>query len=336
MSIEKDWAGIKFKIMRELGESIDIVFIRKRKGQPDHYYAQEHERSDGLGAFARLRNKLFGVDDRPLPSVDISTRPWRWLLPYYVVKHLWRQKKMIYRWKDHEQLVITASHGFAYMHFSKKATQELYQYCKEERININSLFLKHFDHFAAEYFLRPNHGKRVWMVPVNMRRQKQAQNFEGNHVTTLSVYVNNQDNPQSLYQQMRSMLKSKIIWGGEVVAQFPKYLGEDRLRALAQKGLSSPYFGLLTNLGKWSSGKDDDDSSWVLVAPASIYTPMACSLIEHEGELAVSCQLHGLLGDERDAKKICEHIVSELSGLNKGSIDIVEKKWSDVETIEHY
>ena len=49
-----DSAGLKFKILRELGEDVDISFVKFNEGLASKLYVRGHEYSDGLGFFADL------------------------------------------------------------------------------------------------------------------------------------------------------------------------------------------------------------------------------------------------------------------------------------------
>lgn len=325
----KDWAGLKFKIMRELGDDTDITFKHIKNDQVS-FYRRRHEVSDGLGAFAALRLKLYGVDE-DIPHL-IAKKPLLLVRLWLALRHVWRQRKRAYLWQPFINISNQKRKGYGYVAFSQDETNALNDYCKQQKINTTALFLATLDEIIAELFLQVDQEK-VWMVPVNIRSVREAKSLTGNFVTTLSVFVKRDLDARDIYQQMRSMLKSGLIWGGEIVANSPKYIGEEKLRRMATRGLSSPYIGLLTNLGSW---RQPDDSKWVLIAPASRYTPIACSLIEVNGRLSFCCQVHAGIGDETVAKKIADQLLDQLGGHIALSSKAQLERWDDVATIELY
>ncbi len=275
--MEKDWAGIKFKIMREQGEVVDMIFIKhKPDADKQEFYLKGHDEADGSGGLMQAMTQFDNYSSCPLPTVKSEKRPplfKRWYLAY---KHLKRQKPVHYPWKQFDSNNKGAAAGLSYAIFSKEETNALEQYCRENNTNLNSLLIWAIDRVTAEKFLKDkNFDSRVWMVPVNIRKKDQATNLSGNYVTTLSVKMH-QDTPQSIHQQVRSMMRSGIIWGGEIIANAPKYIGEKRLRKMS-KNIKSPYFGLCSNLGSWPLNGQTGSSTahWLAASPVTRFCPVA-------------------------------------------------------------
>jgi hypothetical protein len=336
-SIKRDWAGLKFKIMQDLGEPTDITFARLNddEGTVD-YFAQTHDKADGQGALTCLLSDLYNSPLYPLQGLDSSKKPTFLKRVIFVLRHLWRQKSVHYHWLLKSELKTCDPAGFSYYSFTEDENKQIKSYCREHATNLNSLILYYLDRRCASLFLQKNTDKRVWMVPVNVREAHEL-SYVGNYVTALSVYIQDGDTAQSLYSQMRGLLKSGIAWGGKFVANAPKYIGEKRLRKIASSGkVQSPYFGLLSNLGRWDLA--ECEKAWLVIAPAATPTPIASTLLEVNNKLTFTCQLHPALGEGDECRTLCEQVIEDvIAVVGRTPVNnTIFSKWNDINDCVQY
>ena len=65
--MEKDWSGIKFKIMREQGEIVDMVYIKHNlDNDTQEIFLKPHDETDGAGGLLQafsLKMLLLSITD---------------------------------------------------------------------------------------------------------------------------------------------------------------------------------------------------------------------------------------------------------------------------------
>jgi hypothetical protein len=327
--------------MQELGECIDIIYIKHSlvKNQQD-IFLKPHDKADGASAFAQILKTEDNLNIDSLPTVKLHSRPNIFKRIKLALDHLKRQSPVNYNWLNKTNKTGT-SQGISYTLLTLEESAKLDLFAKSNNINSNSILLESLDKVSKEMFLKEDQ-KRVWMVPVNMRMPDQAKTFSGNFVTTLSVHMTDSDSPQTTYSQIRSMMKSGIIWGGWIIANTPKYIGEKRLRKLS-KNIKSPYIGLCSNLGSWPPVSQETNTSqdhqWVVASPVTKYCPIATVIIKWNGRYSISCQLHPSISE--DIKDTTNFIASWKKLLLQQSNQPVSKNintldWKYVEQQAHH
>jgi hypothetical protein len=303
--------------MEEFGECIDIIYAHVDQEGKHHYYSYGHDVADGLGSFASLLRDKYSYHYGALPTVSEKSKPGILKRILLALKHIYRQRSRTYNWKQLPTDKSGRSVGCSYIMFSKEQTDTLNKLSKARGMNANSVLLTCLDRVSAKKFIKEDslEEQRVWMLPVSMRSKNEENLYRGNYVTALSVYTKSSESPESIYGQLRSMLKSGIIWGGIIIANTPKYIGEKRLRQMAPK-IRSPYFGLLSNIGSWPKEGDNllPNDSWFLIPPATKFTPVASACITWQGQLSLCCQLHQSISSEmKDVEELISELQSELT-----------------------
>ena len=331
-----DWTGLKFKLIEELGDSVDIYFI---KFDHDNYsiYSISHSQADGASGFAQVLNQVDGLNVSTLPCVKESNRGNICKRLYYAVKHLILQSPVEYKFINK---VESGKNKFINLiSFSPSESKILEDYAVKKSININSLFLDCLDKIIVKNFL-VNDSARKWMLPVNIRRKKYSKYLKGNFVTALTIKTNSSSTEVSIYKQIRTHLKSGIIWGGWIVANAPKFFGVKKMRKMTQS-LKSPYIGFCTNLGKWPLDKEKVTKSnhiWGLSASPNKFTPVSLSILEWDSRITIGLEIHKSLAIknkpgnqilEELLEKICEKVNQKLSP-KKLVIDKTEEKITSV------
>jgi len=308
-----DPAAVKYLLLAEKGENIDIVFLQTSvEDSPPKIFMRSHIQSDGIGALLDLM-KIDGTHIQKGPVLKHSGRPPLFKRLLLMREHLKRQAPIDYSWKKIDRRVTGVSAGIAYLTFSVEQTTRLNEFCKNHECNLNGLILWSIDYVARERYLMASQ-KRVWMVPVNIRLQE---NEMGNKVTALSVNIFDGDSPGIIYRQIKSMLQGGLYWGGMIVANLPRYIGVRALRFLT-KNLKSPYMGIVTNLGNWNHGPSVE--RLLVSAPATSFCPIAIGVMTWNGSLGMSCQLHPSLSkniQETDQLlEDCKNKLLEYAGMN--------------------
>lgn len=343
---QKDWAGIKFEIMKDFGECIDIVFIKKDNinspKESDKFYIIPHSKADGISAILTLLEQVFGLKNTSVPVVKKVKKPFLLRRLFLAYKHLKRQAPQNYALKQFTSIKKGNPSGLGYFIFSNEQTQKIQNFCLENKISLNALLLNALDQVTCKEVL-DKHQKRVWMVPVNIRDEDHKRYRLGNHVTTLSIHLakDSDSSAKSINQQMRDQLKSGIIWGGKIIANSPKFIGEKRLRKIGAN-VKSPYIGLCSNIGSWPNLYDDLQDKNTLTEhiivspPATSFCPVALAIMTWNECLTLSLQLHpSLINDLTKTSDYLEKIISEVLWACKVSKDAHQKvmahNWQDLQ-----
>lgn len=344
--IQKDWAGIKFEIMKDFGECIDIVFVKKDKidspQDTDKFYIIPHSKADGISAILNLLEQVFGYTNTSVPTVKKVKKPFFLKRLFLAYKHLKRQAPQNYTLKQSTSIKRGDPCGLSYFIFTNEETQKIQNYCLENKISLNALLLNILDRITCEEVLK-THQKRVWMVPVNTRDEDHKKYRIGNHVTTLSIHLNeNSDSSaKSINKQMRDQLKSGIVWGGKIIANSPRFIGEKRLRKIGEN-VKSPYIGLCSNIGNWPNLYDDlqdknDLTEHIIVSPpATSFCPVALAIMTWNDCLTLSLQLHpSIINDLAKSNIYLEKIISEILNTCKLSknktVKVTGHEWSYIQ-----
>lgn len=341
----KDWAGFKFKLMKEQGECIDIIYIKHSLlNHSQEFFLKPHDLADGSSALAQIANQEDNLEIESLPVLRHNKKPNLLMRVLLAIKHLHLQKPRNYSWKLKTKKIGTSA-GLSYIIFPPEISQIIDKKSKENGYNTNSLLLRTLDKVSRQELLSPKNSskeKTVWMVPVNMRTKLQAHQFSGNFVTTLSVHITPTDTIGSIYKQISSLMKSGIIWGGWIIANTPKFIGEKRLRKIS-KNMKSPYFGLCSNLGSWPPEHAKNESSqhhqWIPVSPVTRFCPVSTVILKWNDSYSLSCQLHPSISNNlKDTEQLVDkwgrEILKEFNLTHNNQIHTVA--WDRVESNAQY
>ncbi len=336
---EIDWSGIKFKIMKEFGECIDIIFVKEKfNNQAREIFLKPHDQADGLSAVTQLLELDNKISINNLPIAKIHNKPSRIKRMILAFKHLKRQAPFNYQYKIERKEITGTSPGISFFYFNNEQTSTLKELCLKRNINLNSLVVWALDKAASTVFVEKE-SKRVWMIPVNIRDSYDDKFKTGNHATALSIFAQGLQKPEEIHQQIREQMKSGIIWGGKIIANAPKLIGEKRLRKIG-KNAKSPYLGLCSNLGEQPfEGVDilnKEDYQWLVFPPSIKYCPISVCIMTWDGRIGISCQLHpsmiSALDDTHDfLSLIYQEMINEIGFKETTQTQIKSIAWSEVE-----
>jgi len=332
-----DGAGLKFKIMRELGEDADISFIAIDKNEHFTHYFRGHEYSDGLGIWRDIYKKRYPECENfpDIPIARSTNKPWLLKRIFFFFSHIWRQRPRNYSFKKYDKNKSLRPSGFCYAFFDCHQTIELENFCKSHACSVNAVLINAADKtFKSLLKHSDQSNERVWMLPVNVRESHEKELSFGNFATALSIITDDSQTVTSLNHQIRSLLKSGIIWAGKWVAHFPRYLGIKRLKKMAKKNVKAPYLGLVSNLGSWGheNARTGCDDSFVIVPTVSKLAPISIAAITFNGRLSLGLHLHpSLCVDTHELKELASKMVEHIFSHGVDELPTVtSKQWDQI------
>lgn len=328
---EIDYAGLKFEIMKEMGEDCEILFVKEDNNRNKTFYSIGHEKADGVSSIIKLIEKITNQKVKTFPIARTDNKPnifKRIILAYTHVKRQTPRKYIF----NNQKTAIGKPAAFEYFYFSKEDTNKIELICKANNISINTLLLWAVDKMTQKYFLKGKQ-ERVWMMPVNIRDSISDKYRVGNHATTLSIILND-ENQIEINDQIKGQLKSGIIWGGRIVANAPKYIGEKGLRKIAKKA-KSPYVGLCSNIGKWPENNHDTNlqDQVIVIAPATSLCPISMAIMTWQDSLTISLQIHpSLLSDNKTEEiNFLQNVIDEICHFSKlDHRKITKLSWQEI------
>lgn len=312
------WPAIRFRLLDELGEPMDIGFRRVRfdDGVVVDREDVRHEDHDGVGGMtALLEDRGFSVPTMPAMA-DPTPPPWLrrlfLLRDYLSAIRGWPQ-----RWKtepDWTQKLGSPSPAVAL--FDRATTTALLSSLKAASSGLTAGVVACLDRVAAAQLLEGDSPRR-WMVPVNMRGPD-ARQYE-NVVTSLVLPFPSGQSPQEVHGILRDMLRQRWHWGTTVIPAVLSRLRVGRLRRMvARFDARKSIFGYVSNVGVWPPAgvgdvDGDDSSSWCLIPPVGRRGPLASVLLIYRGQLAITLHAHACLRlSDGDVASLLQRAADEL------------------------
>ena len=318
------WPGLRFRLLEEAGEPMDILFRRYRFDGTvvDHEHIK-HESHDGVGGMtALLESRGWTV-----PTMPVLQRPARpgllrrlWLLRSYIREvrgwpSAWRTEP--------EWSVLGRWPPVAIALFDRARTEAYAAALKRSSASTTSGLLAALDRAAASRLLADGSPRR-WMVPVNMRVT--SDKAYGNVVTSVLVPFPSTRTPDDIHTAIKDMLARDLHWGAALFGDIAKRFSVERARRITLRfDPRRAIFGFVTNVGAWpppdAVGTDDDDAStWAIVPPVGRRGPLACAVVTYRGQLAVTLKVHGCLRmDAAGVRAILDDVAAEVARVADGA-----------------
>jgi len=161
-----DWSGRKYLVIKEMGESIDIIFGRVSGANTD-WYLRPHNISDGVSAFSELIKRDQVFVEHPPQMKDIA-RPRLVRRLWLMLRYLWSAREIHYQWKKGYRLQRRESDGVISLFFSKDDTDRMLACAKKQNVSLTSLLLAKLDEVCLSDLLK-GQELRAWLMPVNLR-----------------------------------------------------------------------------------------------------------------------------------------------------------------------
>ncbi len=294
------WPALRFRLLDELGEPMDIGFRRVsvKDGSVVEAVDVRHEDHDGVGGFtALLEARGFTIPTMPVMA-DPAEPGWftklGLLRRYLGVIRGWRQQ-----WKrEPDWSVVVGGPAPAIALLDRATTKALLHKLKASSSGLTAGVVAALDRVAAEALLQPGSPRR-WMVPVNMRTS--TTKHYGNAVTSLLLPFPSSLSAAEAHAALKDMLARRFHWGTTLVSSWLSRTRHARLRRMLRRfDASKTIFGYVSNVGAWPPAgvvdvDGDDATTWAVIPPVGRRGPLASVLLVYRGRLAVSLHAHGCL-----------------------------------------
>lgn len=317
------WLGLRFRLMEEAGEPMDIGFVRYTRdgGVVDEEWIK-HESHDGVGGFTALLESR-GATVRGMPMAR-TKRPF--LLRRLVL--LWRYLRTLrglpMQWKTEPDWTIKGKWPAAAVAVvDVDTTAALEKRLRDAGASVTMGVLAALDQQASRLLLAEGSGRR-WFVPVNLRTSSEKR-YE-NVVSLLALRFDGGRTAAEAHALLKSFLVDDLHWGAGMAGQLLLRLGEERLRRRLQRFAPGRVsFGFVSNVGvfpdeRTTLPRDDGDLSgpggtWAIIPPVNRRAPLACVLLQYKGALGVSFKLHGCLRvDDDGVRALLARTMTDLVG----------------------
>ena len=311
-----------FAAARACGSNLDIRFghlSQKQKGVT--WYHLPHEQFDGIGGLVHLLRQHAADPQRIMPP----STPYqccgilRPLLKVYQWEKQFIQKQLNTRadWSPgfvnkRDSILDTgqstnrflmpesAEHeGMAWVSCSIEQTRRLKHIAKQHGISMNTWLLATLDRAVRPFVQQPQHAI-PWMIPVNMRGIECHGNDTANHVSSLTILIPANAQPQLTHLQIRAALargehrRNSLLlrWGGILSkAQKERFLENDYKRPHGS-------IGAFSNLGNWtlpSGSRASLGAPWLFCPPVVRGQLLGAGAVTISGQLGLCIQGHPTL-----------------------------------------
>lgn len=296
-----DWSGRKYRVLKRLGENIDMVFgVYQPQAGMMRWFLHSHEVDDGGGAIVKIMASL-GVSLPPKAHKSIPPRPG---IPGRLAAlslHLRLSRSVDIPWRIGPASEREAAPHFSYVLCSRQQSELARAGAARLGVGETSLFLSALDQVCRERLLTET-CERVWMLPHDFRRSLNIRTQHGNWTAPVSLRLSGEPTPQDIYQGLRRLYDQGILWGAWTYTNFARWLTEGMIRRAYHRLRHRAWFGVYANMGQWqASGLDSPASaepaglpgSWVISAPPlSAVCPVTAGSFTWAGQTGFTLQIH--------------------------------------------
>ncbi len=341
---DRDPISIWYSFLEELGESVDIRFVRTRLGSAEgQWYSLTHRSFDGLGGFAHLLRES-GYEPGALPAIQPALRRRGWLadplsklrallrmatypprgrVPWRRVERGWRARGAEgagdpARPREAAAVADAIPTAAAWRVLSSAETEQLLARAKEQGITLNSLLLWALNRalVAALVDAPQDRFAGTWMVPVNLRGAVPASRDTDNQSSFLTVRVSPKDDAARLHARIEREKATGLHWAAWRVAKWGTRVS---VRLARRKVYSDyrrpghPWMGAFSNLGSWDVAGAPPDEAWLIFPSVSLVRPLSAGALTYGRKLGLSLQAHPALSrDPLEARRWLERWLDEV------------------------
>jgi len=304
-----DWSGRKYRVLKSLGENIDMIFGVYRPA--DHgmtWFLHSHEVDDGGGAIVKILASL-GVHLPPKVPKAGPAKPG-WLTRMQALRlHLRNSSPVDYPWA---RPAVEASNApsqadeacFVYYLMPQADSAQVKQHARDLKVGETSFFLACLDKVCRARFLTQD-SERVWMMPHDFRRSLGISTQSGNWTAPVSLRLRGEPHAQAIFQQLKGLYQQGILWGSWHYTNFARWLSDAMIRRAYRRLQHRAWFGVYANMSAWQAPPEDAHKlagGWVISAPpVSAVCPITTGSFTWEGQTGFTLQLHPTLGADRQA-----------------------------------
>lgn len=292
-----DWSGLKFVIAEELGECMDCYFIRHRPGDDKkEIYVMNHQHHDGVGGFTKLLERHFSYRYEQMPEMRSFQMPKWWEKLSFLWRFLKLTQRVDIRWKKQRLDTTGKAEGFVVGFFNQSEVALIEKQIQNNGGNLNSTLFWAIDKVVTETLLLEG-SERKWISPINMRGSFTTGNPYGNNAASIVLNLSGPSSPQELHQKIRQYFKDRLYIGSWLYTNMAKFIGLWGTRKMAKK-IKDLGVGVYSNMGPWppatyeSSLELSQLDNWVPTAPSSQILPVGAVLMQWQGQLSFSLQIH--------------------------------------------
>lgn len=287
--------GDRFLAFKKIGEETRMIIGRRVNDTTSDWKVYEHRDVDGVGVIVseiEKTNKVLSV-----PEMRNPIRPNLFKLIYLFFKYIkwasgarpiWNEK---YDWDK-----VGSPENSSLFYFSKSESEQIKEYCKNEKISPTSFFLDAIDNSLSESLLNLN--ERKWVVPINVR------GFIGEKIEKRNLSVvcqlrlsGKESNEKKIQNDLKTFLVKGLHWGGWVSLVLQSKMSQKMMLNILKKHKNIAH-GLFTNIGSWPELfiEGDYQDHLALVIPSSRLMPISCLLMEFHGQFQLNLSFHPSLG----------------------------------------
>lgn len=301
-----DWSGRKYRVLKSLGENIDMIFgVYQPASAQMQWFLHSHEVDDGGGAIVKILASL-GITMPPKVHKSIPPKPGFFGRLAALKLHLRNSQPVNYPWRKTEAIAASGQpeHCFVYCLTPLAHSDQLRAHARAQGVGETSLFLASLDKVCRERFLQED-SERVWMMPHDFRRSLGIQTQSGNWTAPVSLRLRGEPSTKDIYDQLKSLYGKGILWGSWIYTNFARWLSDDMIRRAYNRLRHRAWLGVYANMSAWQAPQADAHKltgSWVISAPPlSAVCPITTGSFTWEGRTGFTMQLHPSLHADRQA-----------------------------------
>lgn len=323
-----DWSGRKYRVLKELGEDIDMIIGVVRPGHDEvSWFLHSHEKDDGIGALVKILASFGIVIPRKLNPSRLP-KPGFWGRLKALSLHLRNSRAVDYSWRLPETGGVSVAEScFVYYLMPEGDSALVKQHSRNLDVGETSFFLSCLDKVCRDRYLsQPT--DRVWMMPHDFRRSLGTTRQSGNWTAPVSVRLSGQPSAQDIFVQLKSLYQQGILWGSWWYTNFARVLPDSLIKKAYTRLKNRAWFGVYANMSAWQTPEGNPQAlagSWIVSAPpVSAVCPITAGSLTWEGRTAFTLQLHPSLNADRQAAmglmSLWVHEVYEAAGVTHGEI----------------
>lgn len=298
-----DWSGRKYRVLKSLGENIDMVFGVYQPTQARmSWFLHSHEVDDGGGAIVKILASL-GIRMPPKQHKSVPAKPGLLGRIAALRLHLRNSAPVSYPWRTNAAAQAQAEPCFVYYLMPLEHGAAARQHARDLGVGETALFMACLDKVCRERYLADTTSERVWMMPHDFRRSLGIQTQSGNWTAPVSLRLQGDADPQQIASRLKSLYGQGILWGSWHYTNFARWLTDGMIRRAYDKLRHRAWFGVYANMSEWCAPEADAHKlagGWIVSAPpVSAVCPITAGSFTWEGRTGFTLQLHPSLKADR-------------------------------------
>jgi len=292
-----DWSGLWFRIVEREGEFVGMRGGQRREdGRIDWVYPS-HAHYDGLGGFVHVLRGAF-----PGRVIEVPERPGRApsrMQRLAAVLHMVAQKPVpAAAWKGYDPAWSGRRSGagneFATRFLDADATRRLNEVARANGVSLNSLLM-----WTLAKATRPEleKGRRLWMMPVNMRGPVKVARDTANQTGYLQIEAADDASIADVQDQLKKALRRRDHWASWTFLNLSRLIGlagiNQVFKVQMKRFQNRPFVGSFSNLGSWKGV-----GQWCVCPLVTKTSPVGVGAIVCDGRLAITIEAHACVKRE--------------------------------------